>query len=162
MTNNNTVAMQKCPFCGGKMKRKSVESEAIWGKFSVKISGIDADVCEECNEAFFDIEDAKLLEKVAQSLEGSDQQPLKDDWSSPVLNLSETAQLLRVSNQSVYNMIKSGRIKAKKIGREWRFLKSEIVSMVSPSEELNVAARNARNISENDKEILKRLFEEEK
>ena len=31
-----------------------------------------------------------------------------------VLNLEETAEYLRVSNQTVYNMIKDGRIKASK------------------------------------------------
>lgn len=40
-----------------------------------------------------------------------------------ILNLDETAELLRVSNQTIYNMIKEGRLKAYKIGREWRFMK---------------------------------------
>lgn len=45
-----------------------------------------------------------------------------------VLTLEETAQYLRVSNQTVYNMLREGRIRGTKVGREWRFLRSDIVA----------------------------------
>lgn len=38
-------------------------------------------------------------------------------------NLNETADYLCVSKQTVYNMIKDGRIKAYKVGREWKIFK---------------------------------------
>ena len=50
-----------------------------------------------------------------------------------VLNLEETAEYLRVSNQTVYNMIKDGRIKAYKVGREWRFLRQDIAAYMNSS-----------------------------
>lgn len=45
-----------------------------------------------------------------------------------ILNLNETADYLRVSKQTIYNMIKDGRIKAYKVGREWKILRSDIVA----------------------------------
>jgi len=45
------------------------------------------------------------------------------------LNVTETANILRVSKQSVYNMIKDGRIQAYKVGREWRFMPSDIYAV---------------------------------
>lgn len=48
-----------------------------------------------------------------------------------MLNLEETAGFLRVSNQTVYNMIKDGRLKAHKVGREWRFVKGDILAYMN-------------------------------
>ena len=45
-----------------------------------------------------------------------------------ILTLKETAQYLRVTKQTVYNMIKKGRIKAHKVGREWKFFMSDIMA----------------------------------
>jgi excisionase family DNA binding protein len=45
----------------------------------------------------------------------------KSMWS-----LEEVARYLDVSNQTVYNMIRDNRIKAYKIGREWRFHPADI------------------------------------
>ena len=46
---------------------------------------------------------------------------------SDILTLKETAEYLRVSGQTVYNMIKDRRIKTYKVGREWRFFRSDIM-----------------------------------
>lgn len=51
-----------------------------------------------------------------------------------ILTLEETARYLRVSGQTVYNMIRDGRIKASKVGREWRFLRSDIESYLGGAE----------------------------
>lgn len=62
-----------------------------------------------------------------------------------ILNLNETADYLRVSKQTVYNMIKDGRIKAYKVGREWKILRSDIVAYlesVSSNRILNMATKN--------------------
>lgn len=62
-----------------------------------------------------------------------------------ILNLNETAGYLRVSKQTVYNMIKDGRIKAYKVGREWKILRSDIVAYlesVSSNRILDMATKN--------------------
>lgn len=62
-----------------------------------------------------------------------------------ILNLNETADYLRVSKQTVYNMIKDGRIKAYKLGREWKILRSDIVAYlesVSSNRILDMATKN--------------------
>ena len=67
---------------------------------------------------------------------------------SDVLTLKETAEYLRVSRQTVYNMIKDRRIKAYKVGREWRFFRSNIM------EYLESTSRN-RILSTKDEEANK-------
>lgn len=62
-----------------------------------------------------------------------------------ILNLNETADYLRISKQTVYNMIKDGRIKAYKVGREWKILRSDIVAYlesVSSNRILDMATKN--------------------
>ena len=62
-----------------------------------------------------------------------------------ILNLNETADYLRVSKQTIYNMIKDGRIKAYKVGREWKILRSDIVAYlesVSSNRILDMATKN--------------------
>ena len=127
-----TLQMTTCPMCGGHISHKQVEVIAQWGKYAVRIAGVDADVCVECGEKIYRREDAMMLQNAAEAFSGSSQ-PITADGGDAVLNIKETADILRISHQSVYNMIRDGRIKAKKIGREWRFLKSEIEAMVRPS-----------------------------
>ncbi len=56
--------------------------------------------------------------------------------------MEEVAELLRVSNQTIYNMIKDGRLNASKIGREWRFPKSQIMGVMEHGRKSSaVAAR---------------------
>jgi len=62
-----------------------------------------------------------------------------------LLNLQETAELLRVSNQTVYNMLKDGRLSARKIGKEWRFLKDEVYEAIVGKNTVSVAARGDLN-----------------
>lgn len=60
----------------------------------------------------------------------------KSMWS-----LEEVAEYLGVSHQTVYNMIRDKRIKAHKIGREWRFYPADI-------EEHIVLGCNIREVAE--------------
>lgn len=63
-------------------------------------------------------------EKKIEKLEALNKRLLlreKSMWS-----LEEVAEYLEVSNQTVYNMIRDKRIKAYKIGREWRFHPADI------------------------------------
>ena len=80
-----------------------------------------------------------------------------------VLNLEETARYLRVSNQTVYNMIRDGRIKARKVGREWRFLWSDIAAYMNESTNQDFMAMAAKggSISKNDLAAIQAALEED-
>lgn len=47
------------------------------------------------------------------------------------LNLNEVAERLRVTRQSVYNWVHSGKLKAVKIGREYRVSEAEVKRLLS-------------------------------
>lgn len=73
-----------------------------------------------------------------------------------ILNLNETADYLRVSKQTVYNMIKDGRIKAYKVGREWKFLRSDIMAYLESTSSdriLSMAAKGG-GADKNDMETI--------
>lgn len=67
---------------------------------------------------------------------------------SDTLTLKETAEYLRVSGQTVYNMIKDRRIKTYKVGREWRFFRSDIMAYLE-------STSNNRILSAKDEEANK-------
>ena len=46
--------------------------------------------------------------------------------SSEILTLSEAAALIRVSRKTLGELARSQRVPAKKVGREWRFLRSAL------------------------------------
>ena len=48
-----------------------------------------------------------------------------------ILDVSQVADLLRVSIQTVYNQVKAGKLPAVKIGREWRFTRSAVMQMLT-------------------------------
>lgn len=119
----------KCINCNNEMVNKLTKVDITWGSYTITIDGISAFVCDECGEKMLSFEDSKMVQKLAISL--TDIIPQKE-----ILNITETAELLRVSNQSVYNMIKDGRLKAIKIGREWRFMRKNLDSILHPEEDL--------------------------
>ena len=47
------------------------------------------------------------------------------------MNVEEVADFFRVSNQTIYNMLRAGKLPAVKVGREWRFSRDKIKAMVS-------------------------------
>ena len=117
-----------CYKCHGKMIEREIEITSGWGEYELEIKGVKAFVCEEC---------------------GENERP---DY----LNVEETADLLRVSTQTVYNMIKSGRLKGTKFGREWRFLRKNIESLIQPQHA--IAARNTSTQNyEEDSSILNEI-----
>ena len=69
-----------------------------------------------------------------------------------ILNLNETADYLRVSKQTVYNMIKDGRIKAYKVGREWKILRSDIVAYLESVSSNRILAMATKNVDTDKKE----------
>lgn len=66
----------------------------------------------------------KFDERRIETLEAMNERLLmreKSMWS-----LEDVARYLDVTNQTVYNMVRDKRIKAYKIGREWRFHPSDV------------------------------------
>ena len=147
---------RKCFMCGADMKEKTISTTAGWGKYTVKIDGVNAYVCPECGEITDSSEEIHMLQELGKSLAN-----LSDEERPDLLNVSEVADLLRVSNQTVYNMIRDGRLKAVKIGRGWRFMRKDIESIIRPSDNFRIAARNfnGEDLGE-DMEIIKRHLQE--
>jgi excisionase family DNA binding protein len=53
------------------------------------------------------------------------------EWNGDaVMTLEEAADFLKVSETTVYQLVRSGELKARKVGREWRILKSQLVEFL--------------------------------
>jgi excisionase family DNA binding protein len=53
------------------------------------------------------------------------------EWNGDaVMTLEEAASFLKVSETTVYQLVRSGELKARKVGREWRILKSQLVEFL--------------------------------
>ena len=105
----------KCIVCGEQTSLDHVSVNVNWkGKAPIKISGVPAHVCP-CGEVYYDADSVELLQAVGR---GYAERP---QGMPDLLNVKEVAGLLSVSAQSVYNMLSDGRLRASKVGREWRF-----------------------------------------
>ena len=122
----------------------------------VELKGINAFQCSICGARVYTEKEVKMIEQLMHAL-NERPNPVID-----VLNLEETAEYLRVSNQTVYNMIKDGRIKAYKIGREWRFLRADILSYMNSSTNQDFIALAAKGGSADQQDIETILGELEK
>lgn len=112
-----------CLECGGKMIPARIDKTFHMGDKEIEIRGLSGFKCERCGEVSYNIQDAKMIQNIINALNSNNE--------VDVLNLEETAEFLRVSNQTVYNMIKDGRLKAHKVGREWRFVKGDILAYMN-------------------------------
>lgn len=122
------------------MIEKETEITSGWGEYELAIKGVKAFVCEECGAISLRAEEVKMMEDISRGFAERPEEERPD-----YLNVEETADLLRVSTQTVYNMIRSGRLKGTKFGREWRFLRKNIESLLQP--EHAIAARNTSTAS---------------
>ncbi len=53
------------------------------------------------------------------------------EWGGDaVMTLEDAAIFLKVSETTVYQLVRSGELKARKVGREWRILKSQLVEFL--------------------------------
>lgn len=52
-----------------------------------------------------------------------------------VMTLEDVSSFLKVGEQTVYNLTREGNIPARKIGREWRYLKSEVLEFMKSRRE---------------------------
>lgn len=143
----------KCNECGTEMVFENTEINSGWGSYKVVIKEVPAFVCKNCGNKLYKAEDIKMIEKLSISLSELEDKP-------EFINLKEAADLLRVSNQSVYNMIKDGRLKAVKCGREWRFMRKNIESIMCPNNNLAFAARNGKKISTKDDNAIKKVLKD--
>ena len=108
------------------MELKSTTVNTGWGRYNLTIEGVSSYVCPSCKEVVLEGPDAVMLQNLSKSIS-----ELETDSKPDILNLADVADLLRVSNQTIYNMIKDSRIKASKFGREWRFLRKDIENMTA-------------------------------
>ena len=154
MKENNT---RECYVCGGVMNLSTSSTTiTLLGK-EIEIKGIQTYCCNECGEEVYTSQEAEMVERIAQAISRIELPKID------VLNLEETAQYLRVSNQTVYNMIRDGRIKAYKVGREWRFLRADILAYMNASSNQDFLAMAAKGgaISGNDLAAIKAALEED-
>ena len=146
-----------CYVCGGMMELTTSSTTInLLGK-EIEIKGIETYRCAECGEEAYTSQEAKMVERIVQAISKIDVPKID------VLNLEETARYLRVSNQTVYNMIRDGRIKARKVGREWRFLWSDIAAYMNESTNQDFMAMAAKggSISKNDIAAIQAALEED-
>lgn len=144
----------QCYLCHGEMHNIKKDIEANWKGHEVIVRGLSAWVCQQCNEEVYDPADVRLMQGLVRGAIESPDFP-------EILNVEEAADLLRVSNQTVYNLIKQGRLTAAKIGREWRFSRDAILDMIS-GPKVAMAARDldGTGVSSHDQEVIQRHLQE--
>lgn len=154
----NKIDMNKmertCFECCSKMKEEVRELEISRNGYTLKLNGVKAYICPNCGQIVYNSNDIKMMEKLCLTMAET-----KINESEMNLNVSELAEALRVSNQTIYNMIKDGRLKPIKIGKEWRFMKKDIQSLFGNENEL-LAARGLKDNNNSDEDIMNKYFEE--
>lgn len=145
-----------CNQCGGKMFPQVLSRTFKANGKEIELRGIEGFKCDCCNEEVYSAKEFRMIDKLVHALE--------DKPAVDVLNLDETAEYLRVSNQTVYNMIRDKRIKAYKIGREWRFLRADIMAYLESASSVNVLSMAAKGggTDKHDLDIIKQELEKRK
>ena len=136
------------------MKETTTTLNSRWGDYSLAISGIKGFKCDSCDELVFSVEETRMIQNITAGLADS-----KSTEKPDLLNVQEVADLLRVSNQTVYNMLKDGRLSAHKVGKEWRFTKDEVYEAMKGQNPISVAARGGE-LSDRDREYIKNNMDE--
>ena len=147
----------ECVFCGKEMAHITTSFQSRWGDYEITINGLEAYQCGQCQRLVFEPEVARLIQNISAGF--SEMSPSE---RPDTINVSDVADLLSVSNQTVYNMIKDGRLKATKIGREWRFSRQQIEDILVAREEpapFFLAARSKEGLSEHDQAVLNKHIE---
>lgn len=119
-----TNKITSCPQCGGQMKYDS--SITLPFRFegkAIAIQDITGYKCTVCGEVLMSAKEVKRIDRIVRALAQSSPRIIGPD---SLLNLEETAKILRVTQQTVRNMIRDKRIDAHKVGREWRFLYKDV------------------------------------
>lgn len=149
----------RCYICDGEMKRVKKDVETTWKGRTILFRGIDVWVCGSCGEEAYEPDDVRLMQGLVQGTLNKPEHP-------EIMNVEEVADLLRVSNQTVYNLVKSGKLPATKVGREWRFSRTRILELLAgetaAEKEAYLAARKAEEgeVSANDAAIINKHLAE--
>lgn len=141
---------KKCEECNNNMYQTKIDIELKCGEKKLLVKDVEVYRCELCDNEIITDEEFEMLENLFEKV------PKEVD----ILNLEETADLLRVSNQTIYNMIKANKIKAYKIGREWRFMRSDIQAYLNENSSLVLAAKGGK-VSKDDIKIIEEIIAEE-
>jgi len=147
------MVLRECHKCNVDMKKEKTETTIGWGDYEIVVRGIEAYVCPECGEKVFDYETTLMLQNLGEALSQS-----KQIDQGEILDVEEVADLLRVTKQTIYNMIKDGRLKAFKAGREWRFHKKDIENIINNEDDDIIAAARGEDISEKDIKAIKEVL----
>jgi excisionase family DNA binding protein len=68
-------------------------------------------------------------------------------WDKEILDVQGAATLLGVSTTTIYNLARKGEIPATRVGREWRFSRSNLIEWVAngaAADQLSVALSRGR------------------
>ena len=58
--------MDKCYFCGGKIKKEKVNITRYWGKELIALNDVPALVCKQCGERYFE---ARVSQKIDERIQ---------------------------------------------------------------------------------------------
>ena len=142
------LTFKVCDHCHRKMLPQTMSRTFQFDGKEIEIKGIHGYRCENCGNEVYEAKEIRMIDKIIRAM--------SDKPAVDILNLNETADYLRVSNQTVYNMIKDGRIKAYKVGREWKFLRSDIMAYLESTSSdriLSMAAKGG-GADKNDMETI--------
>ncbi|MEW6107190.1 MAG: helix-turn-helix domain-containing protein [Bacillota bacterium] len=114
----------KCYVCGGEMDRTKKDIEANWKGRQVIFRGMEPWVCQSCGEEVYEPDDVRLMQTLMRGTMSVEDYP-------QIMNVEEVADLLRVSTQTVYNLARSGKLPAVKVGREWRFNREKVLEVLN-------------------------------
>lgn len=142
----------KCVICGGTTETVKTSIDTQWGDYQITIHGVEAKRCNKCGEKYLGSDEVDMIQSLAAGLNDNTSSEKPD-----ILNVDEVAELLRVSKQTIYNMLKDGRIRAFKCGREWRFDKAEVLESINGNN-LAIAARGPL-LTKKDVSFIERLSE---
>ena len=70
-----------------------------------------------------------LIQTIGPLLKGDEMSG--QDFGDPLLTVGEVATLMRVSNMTVYRMIKSGQLGAIRVGKNYRIRRSDVERYLS-------------------------------
>lgn len=146
------LTFKVCDHCHGKMLPKTMSQTFRFNGKEIEIKGIQGYRCESCGNEVYEAKEIRMIDKIIRAM--------NDKPAVDILNLDETADYLRVSNQTVYNMIKDGRIKAYKVGREWKFLRADIMAYLESASSdrlLSMAAKDGGTDKDDMETILHEL-----
>ena len=148
------LTFKVCDHCHGKMLPKTMSQTFRFNGKEIEIKGIQGYRCESCGNEVYEAKEIRMIDKIIRAM--------NDKPAVDILNLDETADYLRVSNQTVYNMIKDGRIKAYKVGREWKFLRADIMAYLESASSDRLLSMAAKGTDKDDMETILHELEKRK